>query len=124
MAMVIKRIILENFRQFVGRQEIVFESAEFPEKNVVVVYGQNGRGKTGLFRAVVFCLYGERKLSQDGDVPENEIRLANLTMLRDHPGTPVRTSVEMTFSHNGYTYDLLRSIRVMREGDKEYEAAR
>ena len=56
MAMVIKRIILENFRQFVGRQEIVFESAEFPEKNVVVVYGQNGRGKTGLFRAVLFCL--------------------------------------------------------------------
>ena len=61
--MKLHKIELTNFRQFKGIQTIEFSHG--PKENVSVIYGENGRGKTGIFRALMFCLYGDRSLSQD-----------------------------------------------------------
>ena len=66
--MILHKMIIENFRQFRGKQQIDFFIPTLPDQNVTVVFGENGRGKTGLYRAIMFCLFGERRLSQDGDV--------------------------------------------------------
>jgi len=68
--MILHKMTVENFRQFRGKQEVVFNSPSCPNDNVIVIFGENGRGKTGIFRAIMFCLFGDRRLSQDGDVKQ------------------------------------------------------
>lgn len=112
---------MENFRQFRGKQVIEFVTPTLTHSNVTVVFGENGRGKTGLFRAIMFCLFGERRLSQDGDVPREELQLVNVSALEESPGQPVKTAVELEFSHKGQTYRLRRAILGMRDGDRIIE---
>ena len=42
--MILERLVLENFRQFKGRQELVF--SDLRERNVTIVHAENGFGKT------------------------------------------------------------------------------
>ena len=119
--MILHKMTVENFRQFRGKQEIEFIAPSLAHGNVTVVFGENGRGKTGLFRAIMFCLFGERRLSQDGDVPRDELQLVNVSALESNPGQPVRTAVELEFSHQGQTYRLRRAILGMRDEDRIIE---
>jgi DNA sulfur modification protein DndD len=119
--MILHKLMVENFRQFRGKQQIEFINPSQEQANVTVVFGENGRGKTGLFRAIMFCLFGERRLSQDGDVPHNELQLVNVSALEANPDQPVRTVVELEFTHKEQTYRLRRAIRGMLNGDRVIE---
>ena len=82
--MKIHSIELENFRQYQDKQLIEFSTNE---KNVTVILGENGRGKTGIFRALIFCLYGDVTLSQDAKkakTNQNDIlHLVNINKIND-----------------------------------------
>ena len=119
--MILHKMVVENFRQFRGKQEIEFFVPSQEHANVTVVFGENGRGKTGLFRAIMFCLFGERKLSQDGDIPHDEIQLVNVSALEANPGQPIRTVVELEFTHRESTYRLRRAIQGMQDGNRIIE---
>ena len=54
--MKLERITLQNFRQYYGKQRLEF--ARDQERNVTVIHGVNGAGKTSLFLAINWCLYG------------------------------------------------------------------
>ena len=54
--MKIEKLIINNFRQFFGEIEIEFSTDEL--KNVTVVHGANGSGKTSLLNAFKWCFYG------------------------------------------------------------------
>lgn len=54
--MLLKSIKLKNFRQFINENEIEFSTDE--NKNVSIVLGENGSGKTSLAQAFTWCLYG------------------------------------------------------------------
>lgn len=116
--MILHKMTVENFRQFRAKQVIEFVSPLNERANVTVIFGENGRGKTGLFRAIMFCLFGERLLSQDGDVQREEIQLVNVSALEENPNQPVRTFVELEFSHREQTYRLRRAILGMLDGNK------
>jgi DNA sulfur modification protein DndD len=115
--MILKSLRMQNFRQFRGVHEIRFASeTETPGRNVTVLFGENGRGKTGIFRAIVFCLFGARNLSQDGEALERELALVNTSAIRDAGASgrgPVEAAVELAFSHRGCTYDLRRALRAV-----------
>jgi len=119
--MILHKMIVENFRQFRDKQEIEFINPSQEHANVTVVFGENGRGKTGLYRAIMFCLFGERRLSQDGDVPQDELQLVNVSALEANPSQPVRTVVELEFMHREQTYRLRRAILGMRDGERIIE---
>ncbi len=109
--MKLNKIELLDFRQFKGRQTIEF--SEDSEKNVTVIYGANGLGKTGIFRALMFCLYGERNLSQDESPDEQKkegLHLVNEVTLKENIGNPVVMQVSMYFSHNQYVYQMTRKL--------------
>lgn len=116
--MILHKMTVENFRQFRAKQVIEFVSPLNESANVTVIFGENGRGKTGLFRAIMFCLFGERQLSQDGDVQREEIQLVNVSALEENPSQPVRTFVELEFSHRNQNYILRRAILGMLNGNK------
>ena len=58
--MLLESIELENFRQF-KKEKIEFSTD--PEKNVTLIIGDNGTGKTTFAQAFFWCLYGETSFS-------------------------------------------------------------
>ena len=46
-------IELLNFRQFYGKQKIEFANGD---KNITIIFGENGKGKTGIFRALTIIV--------------------------------------------------------------------
>ena len=54
--MLLKSIILKNFRQF---KDTTLDFSTDNEKNVTIVIGDNGSGKTTLLQAFLWCLYGD-----------------------------------------------------------------
>lgn len=55
--MIIKELVLSNFRQYYGRQSMNFAYGE--EGNVTIIHGENGSGKTALINAFLWVLYGK-----------------------------------------------------------------
>ena len=114
--MILHKLTLSNFRQFRGFHEIEF--ARGNTGNVTVIFGANGRGKTGIYRALLFCLYGEKRLSQDAQVDDHELYLVNYPEMEAHRGDkkPVESRVYLEFAHGGRTYQMERSILGMLDG--------
>lgn len=110
--MILERIVLQNFRQFKGRQEIVF--SDIRERNVTVVHAENGFGKTTLLNAILWALYGGEGLDPDDfENPESLIYEGIAIHARDR--TKVSTSVELTFKHDSDRYILTRELTLAEQ---------
>ncbi|WML31456.1 AAA family ATPase [Neobacillus sp. OS1-32] len=105
-------ITLQNFRQFYGVQKIEFASGN---ENITIIFGENGKGKTGIFRALMFGLYGSTHIQQDN--PKEKIHLVNFLALEENPNMPVDTSVQLMFEHRGQKYVIKRLARGYKTGD-------
>ena len=55
--MKISRIVLYNFNSYEGLNEFDFTSND-SDKNIILIGGKNGAGKTSLFTAIKIALYG------------------------------------------------------------------
>lgn len=109
--MKIKQLIISNFRQFIGEQTIEFADRN---NNVTIVLGQNGAGKTGIYRAVLFALFGDERLSQD---PTNgDVHLINEQVMREAGGSPCTATVTLTFEYGDDLYEISRSVRGRYDG--------
>jgi DNA sulfur modification protein DndD len=69
--MKISSIVLTNFRQYYGNVTIDLETDG--SKNIILVGGKNGYGKTNFLISIVWCLYGE-KISQIDEGFKREIQ--------------------------------------------------
>jgi DNA sulfur modification protein DndD len=114
----IKRIAMKNFKQFYGEQEIAFST---DQNNITIVIGLNGSGKTSIFRALIFGLYGERYLSQDDK--SVEINLVNLKYIQENPGMLLNAKVSIEFEHEGETFKIIRSISANDSGREKINDA-
>jgi len=119
---IIEKVILENFRQYYGKQ--IMEFSKHPIKNVTIVHGVNGAGKTSLFLGINWCLYGEsiRHNNSDeshgiiipGEIPSKYL----LTVLKE--GENDHVAVEIQFSHQGDRFNVRREVRCMKMGNSLY----
>lgn len=55
--MIIKRIILNNYRLYKGENSLFFSTDK--EKNIMLISGENGFGKTTFLHSLIWCLYGK-----------------------------------------------------------------
>lgn len=93
-----KTIELNNFGRFKGRN--LFDTGTTDQKNVILVRGDNDRGKTTLFKAIKFALYGARTET----IPE----LVNFLKASEGPG---EMWVDIKFEHEGDEYRIQRIQR-------------
>jgi len=59
----LNRLVLHNYSVFEGSCEFSLEVRP-PEKNVVIIGGKNGAGKTSILEAVRLCLYGAQGIEK------------------------------------------------------------
>lgn len=82
-----KKLIINNFRQFKGKNEIEFSTDD--ERNITVIYGGITFGKTTLLQAFNWVLYNRVKL-------QNQNQLLNLELEEEmKPGDSAEVSVEL-----------------------------
>lgn len=115
--MIIRSLKLTNFRQFSGQHEFEFG---IDDKNITIILGENGKGKTGVFRALMFVLYGETKLKQDNQ--SEEIQLVNFDLLDKNIENPVSAEVELTFEFQNKKYVIQRSITSIKSVSGKIES--
>jgi len=61
--LLIQKVKVKNFGRFVGNHEMSFSYGD--NNNVNVIFGNNGTGKSSLFDALRWCLYGNNSLSKE-----------------------------------------------------------
>ncbi|WDH76681.1 AAA family ATPase [Exiguobacterium marinum] len=111
--MILKRLVLENFRQYYGVNSIHF--AYGAEKNVTVIHGENGSGKTALLTALIWGFYGrELKLPNPDFIFNNKA----VNKCSDNH-TDLKAEVQIQFEHNGYSYELQRRLEAKYDYDQK-----
>lgn len=110
---------LYNFRPFYGLSETI-QFAQSDQRNVTVIIGNNGCGKTGLLNALTWVLY--EKFSDALSAPEH---LVNRRAIREASvGEKIQCWVQLNFDHQARKYRIKR-IREVKKTDEEgnYEIA-
>jgi DNA sulfur modification protein DndD len=100
--MLIESISIVNFRQFYGEVSLKFSTHR--EKNITVVHGSNGSGKTSLLNAFKWCFYGKT----DFDTQEDNI-LNKAAIENKKDGGLVDIKIEVKFLHDNKRYCAIRS---------------
>ena len=96
------KLTMQAFGSYGKLTQIDFQE---PNQNLFLVTGDTGAGKTTIFDALVFALYGEASSStnkKDGVVLQSQYAELN-----------VEPFVELVFSYQGKTYHVRRSPEYM-----------
>lgn len=97
--MLLESITLENFRQF--RHESIDFAQGDNGKNVTIIIGENGTGKTTFAQAFFWCMYGETEFS-DKDM------LNKLVASELKPSQEAKVQVKLCLKHGNVRYTLMR----------------
>ena len=96
------KLIISAFGPYADKTEL--DLSQLGSSGLYLITGDTGAGKTTLFDAIAFALYGE---------PSGETREAS--MLRSKYAQPdTDTYVEMTFAYNGNEYNIVRNPEYQR----------
>ena len=90
-----------NFMPYKGEIELTFPQDE--QRNVMIVFGDNMRGKTSILNAIRWAFYGEAVGRHSRPIPLQEIVNKDAALVDDW-----RVEVHVRFDANGHTYDLRR----------------
>lgn len=111
--MKLESLELFNFRQYFEKHRIIFSTDQ--KKHVTVIHGINGAGKSSLFYAINWCLYGKEIIPDTRTFvsKEAESRLSN--------GEEAEMWSQLTFSHDGQRYKLRRGIKAIMKSSGDLE---
>jgi DNA sulfur modification protein DndD len=111
--MILEEINIKNFRAY---RDVKVNFSKSKDKNVTLIYGENGTGKTTFFYAINWAFYGRkhdnkeiipRKIKLDGKYLKEELK----------EGESTEVSVEIKFSHGRERYTLIRKFKVINRSE-------
>lgn len=97
--MLLESIRLHNFRQF--RDESIDFARGENGKNVTIIIGENGTGKTTFAQAFFWCMYGETEFS-------DKVMLNKVVAAEMRPGQETQVKVVLSLRHGSVGYTLIR----------------
>ena len=97
--MLLESIKLHNFRQF--RDESIDFARGENGKNVTIIIGENGTGKTTFAQAFFWCMYGETEFS-------DKTILNKVVASEMRPGQDESVKVTLSLRHGEVEYTLIR----------------
>lgn len=103
-----QKLIISAFGPY--KNEVAVDFNLLSESSIYLITGDTGSGKTTIFDALVFALYG----SASGNVRENS------ALRSKYSSEDTKTFVELTFINNGITYKVIRNpeyLRPSKRGD-------
>lgn len=98
--MLLKSIEFNDFRPFIGRQAINFESRD--DKNVIVVLGNNTHGKSTLILSFMWCFYGDSNFLRPLDILNQSVES------QMKPSERRKASVKVELEHESINYTIKR----------------
>lgn len=104
--MLLKSLKVKDFRQFIGEQSVHF--ATDADKNVTIIMGENGSGKTSLAQAFTWCLYADTDF-------EDKVLLCRATAQKMLPGAEEIVRVTLALVHNDTEYEIIREQRYQKD---------
>lgn len=110
------RIEIENFRQFSEKHVLDLGGQSDENKNVVVIHGENGSGKTTFLNAFKWCFYGQTDFDSQNDKLLNERSVAAA-----ETGSRIEMAVSVEFEHEGLRHTARRFSLFKKGGDNTYE---
>ena len=112
--MLLQSIKLKNFRQFRDEQ-ITFADGK-DGKNITIILGENGTGKTSFAQAFLWCLYGDTEFSDK--VILNRLVANELLALQS-----AKVMVELKLQHGEVFYTLIREQTYTKDNSGNLKAA-
>ncbi|MDR3120880.1 MAG: AAA family ATPase [Clostridiales bacterium] len=106
--MTLHDLTIHNFRQYYGSQRLVFSKSA--SRNVTIILGENGEGKTALLNAIKWCFYGVNDLP----FPERSLNERAEAELVD--GGQAKISVAITFEDRQCVYTAIREELFRKSG--------
>lgn len=95
--MIIKSITLNNYRLYEGNNTIVFNNQD--DKNICLISGENGFGKTTFLHSLIWCLYGRLMTEVEAEVRKDITNNGYHSFLKGNLNNNARTRFE-TMSEN------------------------
>lgn len=95
--MIIKSITLNNYCLYEGNNTIVFNNQD--DKNICLISGENGFGKTTFLHSLIWCLYGRLMTEVEAEVRKDITNNGYNSFLRGNLNNNARTRFE-TMSEN------------------------
>lgn len=118
----IQKITLENYRQYYGKQTIELETDG--NRNVNIIEGQNGAGKSNILNAVTLCFYGkETHLKDEKESGLETYPYVNRKKLSEtDDNEAAHGSIEITLGRNEPEYVFSRGFRTIKLPDGGYSS--
>lgn len=95
--MIIKSITLNNYRLYEGDNTIVFNNQD--DKNICLISGENGFGKTTFLHSLIWCLYGRLITEVEAEVRKDIANNGYNSFLKGNLNNNARSRFE-TMSNN------------------------
>jgi len=106
--MYLEKLVMTDFMPYIGTQEVDFTVG--PGTPIILIEGENNRGKSSLFTAIRWCLYG-RALDRSSKTVQDQF------LLNDNAYDLGRDNfeVQLSFSNENDHYLLTRTCTVKRD---------
>ena len=112
----IKSIAIKNFRAYLGDSGPILFSRN-NNSPVTIFHGTNGLGKTSLFNAIHWGIYGEEKKSKDHKVKsEGLVNSYVIDTLQDGDNDEMFVKIQIENQTNDLQYEITRKILIIKEG--------
>lgn len=98
--MKINSITLTNYRLYKGVNQILFDTTD--KKNIFLICGQNGFGKTTFLHSLLWCLYGRLMVDIDDSIRKDvNLRGGYAALLQTNLNNVTRQQLEEYIERNG-----------------------
>lgn len=111
------KLVISAFGSFCNEETVDF--TQLGNKGIFLVTGETGSGKTTIFDALMYALYGNTS-GETGDTKGKGIYRSVRDIRSDYAVNDRETYVELTFQHRGVVYHVYRSPaydRINRKGN-------